>query len=238
MISILIPVCNEEELLESSLGRVHQFLESRALEHEVIVVSNGSSDLSNQILERLAGPNGWLRYFVLPERSVGRAFARGISEARGETVISLDADLSFDLQFIEYAQDLLRHADMVVGSKTMGRQRRFFLRAFASQMYILFAQLLFDLTISDYSIGCKAYRRAAVLPALGFIDDWTGYVLELCLYLNRSGKRIVQIGVDCDDRRRSKFNLLHEGAYRYWHLFRCWRKLHSGKGWLSGATGP
>ena len=224
VISILIPVCNEEDILEGSIRRLHDFMVEHDLEHEIIVVSNGSTDATNDLGEALAAQNKWLSFFVLPERGVGLAFVKAVREARSEHLVSLDIDLSFDLAFVQYAHDLLQYGDIVVGSKTMGRQRRSLMRVVASQVYIAIAQLTFGLTISDYSIGCKAYRRSAIEPALKNLDPWTGFVLELCLYANAHGRKIIQIGVNCNDRRRSHFNLLHEGIYRFHHLWKCWRR--------------
>ena len=92
--------------------------------------------------------------------------------------------------------------------------------------------MLFELTISDYSMGAKAFRREVALPVLKHLDDWTGYMFELCFYLQTHGRKVIQIGIDCNDQRPSRFNLLHEGMYRYAHLFRCWRKSRNTDSWL------
>jgi glycosyltransferase involved in cell wall biosynthesis len=232
MLSILIPVLNEEAILQDSVLRVHTYLDSRQIPHEILVTSNGSTDGTDEIGRSLAGAHSWFRFFSLPEKSVGRAFVNGVREAHGDSVVCLDVDLSSELVFLDYAHELLRHADMLVGSKTMGRQRRSPIRILGSQLYILFSLALFDLTISDYSMGAKAFRREAILPALESIDSWTGYVFELCLFLQNKGKKIVQIGIDCDDRRKSRFNILHEGFYRYRHLYRCWKLSRTKGSWL------
>lgn len=233
MLTVLIPAFNERGILEDTICRLHSHLSSCSLEHEVLVVSNGSDDGTNELGLDLARKYEWFRFHILPEKGPGRAFVKGVQEARGDIVISLDADLSFNLQFIDYAKDLLSHADMVVGSKILASQKRSVVRVLASQAYILFAQLLLGLTISDYSIGCKAYRRASILEALPYIDPWTGYVIELCVFLKMRKQAILQIGVDCDDRRKSHFNLLYEGYYRYLHLYKLWRSLRSANSWYN-----
>ena len=121
---------------------------------------------------------------------------------------------------------------MVVGSKSMGSQKRSFIRVLGSQLYILFTQMLFGLSLSDYSIGSKGYRKKAIASALPHMDSWTGYVFELCLFLNQRKAKIIQVGIDCDDNRRSHFNIFHEGFYRYWHLFKCWRLLQKRNSWF------
>lgn len=233
MYSIVIPVFNEEAILEKNALTVHALALEKKMEHEVIVVSNGSTDTTCAIGEKLAKEYSWFRFFSLPNKTVGGAFATGVKNARGEFIISLDADLSFEMQFLDYARDLLVLGDMVVGSKTLGSQRRGFLRVFASQMYILVSQLVFGLTLSDFSIGCKAYRRAAILPIVDHIDSWTGYVLEICTYLHLKNKKIIQIGVDCNDTRKSHFNLFHEGFYRYSHLYHCHKLMKNPRSWMN-----
>ena len=234
MLSILIPIYNEAPILEQSVSKVHAYLSQRDYDFEILVVNNGSTDNSAELCAKLAAQYPWFRYATLVQKGVGKAFALGVEQARGDQIVSLDCDLSFDLRFIDYAHDLLRYCDMVVGSKTMGKQRRSALRVVASQFYIMFAQLCFGLTISDYSIGCKAYRREAILKALPHIDSWTGYVLELSIFLELHDRRMIQVGVDCDDRRKSKFNLLHEGFYRYYHLYRCLRLSQDPRSWFHG----
>ncbi len=233
MISILIPVYNEEGIIGSTLERLHSYLSSKSLQHEIIVASNGSTDKTVEIVEALAQSQAHIKLVKIEQRSVGLAFSQAAQAAKGDLLISLDADLSSELTFIDYAVSLFPFYDMLVGSKTMGTQRRNPVRVIGSQIYILFTQLFFDLTISDYSLGSKAYRREAILPALSHIDSWTGYVFEVCLYLKLRGKRVLQVGVDCDDKRKSRFNLWHEGFYRYLHLFKQYRRLKDESCWLN-----
>lgn len=232
MYSIIIPVFNEAEILETTLMTLKGYLGQRSGEHEIVVVSNGSTDDTCAIGKKLARRFSWLKFLELPEKGVGRAFAAGVRASEGELVISLDADLSSDLVFVDFAIELLRHADMVVGSKTLGKQRRSAVRVIGSQTYLMFSSLALGLTISDYSIGCKAYRRASILPVLDLIDWHTGYVAELCLFLDRNQRRIVQVGVQCEDRRKSRFNLWHEARHRFHHLYHCWRLLKDQTSWI------
>jgi len=233
MYSIFIPVYNEEEIIERNALRVHDYVSDLGLEHEILVVSNGSTDETVNICSRMEKEHSWFRSFSLEAKGPGLAFAKGVREAKGESIVTLDADLSSELTFLEFARDLLPHADMVVGSKTMGSQRRGPVRVIGSQMYILFTQILFNLTISDYSLGAKAYRKERVLPLLDNIDPWTGYVFEICAHIQRTGGRIIQVGIECDDTRASRFNLLHEGLYRYKHLFQTFKKIRNSGDWLT-----
>ncbi len=232
MVSILIPVFNEEKILGENLQKLESYLLGLKIPFEVLVINNGSTDGTEILLENLEKQFHWLKALSIPGKSVGRAFAKGVSSAKFPNVISMDADLSVELTFIEQALRLLENAAMVVGSKTMGTQKRSWLRVIGSQIYLLITQVLFHMVITDFSMGAKAYKRAHLLGILNEIDKWTAYVFEICIWLNLNQQSIVQIGVRCSDQRKSRFNIWHEGVYRYQNLFKVWRKLRDPQSWF------
>lgn len=238
MLSIVIPVYNEQTVLIDSMKRLSDWLGSRGTPFEVIAVDNGSTDKTPEEARELEKTYPWFRYFQIPERSVGKAFAKGVREAKYSYIISLDADLSSDLIFIQYAEHLLKYSSMVVGSKTMGNQKRSFLRVMGSQVYLFVTQVLFNMTITDFSMGAKAYRKEMILPILDYIDTWTAYVFEICVWLIRNNKTVIQIGINCEDRRKSRFNIWHEGFYRYSNLFRVWQEVKNPSTWFTQIKAP
>lgn len=233
MISIVIPVYNEEEVLEKNLEKLKSYLSQKANRpFEILVVDNGSVDKTAEICQRVqANSGGWFRYFKIPERSVGKAFAKGVREAKYDFIISQDADLSTNLDFIDEAEHLLQISSMVVGSKTLGNQKRSLTRVIGSQVYLAITQMLFRMTLTDFSMGAKAYRKKDILHILDDIDFWTAYVFEIAVYLTAHHRKILQVGVNCVDQRVSRFNIWHEGFYRYSNLFKVWRRLKNPKSW-------
>jgi len=238
MISIVIPVFNEEQILEDSISRLSEWLRMRTEPFEVLVVDNGSTDRTPQIAEELEKTYSWFRFFQIPQKSVGKAFAKGVREARYPYIISLDCDLSVDLIFIQYAESLLKYSAMVVGSKTLGSQKRSFIRVLGSQFYLFVTQVLFNMTITDFSMGAKGYRKDLILPVLDKIDWWTAYVFEICVWLIHHKKTVIQVGVACEDLRKSRFNIWHEGFYRYSNLFRVWKELKKPDSWFNRIQVP
>lgn len=233
MISIVIPVFNEEEVLEESVEKLSAWLGHRGSPFEVLVVDNGSRDQTEAISRKLEKQYPWFHYHSVPENSVGKAFAEGVRKSQYPYIISLDADLSIDLIFIEYAESLLKYSAMVVGSKSLGQQKRSFIRVLGSQLYLFVTQVLFQMSITDYSMGAKAYRKEVILPILDHIDDWTAYVFEICVWLTQNKKTVLQIGIGCEDHRTSHFNIWHEGFYRYWNLYRVWKELKDQRTWFN-----
>jgi len=131
-------------------------------------------------------------------------------------------DLSIDLDFVQRALLLLETHDIVVGSKKLGKQKRSFVRRVASDTFLRIARVLLGIDYDDYSIAAKGYRVATVRHFADRINEGSSYVIEMCFLTQRAGGRIVQIPVECEDWRKSKFNLVHEAFYKYSHLFGLW----------------
>lgn len=217
-----IPVYNEQELMEPNTLRLLEFLGSLQAPFEIIIGSNGSTDRTAALGEKLASRFPDVHFFHVPERGVGRAFRRFVREARYDILISLDMDLSIDLGFIARALELMEQYDIVVGSKHMGSQKRSAVRVAASTLFVTCARWLLSLDYADYSIAAKAFRRSLLQHYEYLIGSGTAYVIDMVYYISRDGGRVIQIPVDCEDRRRSKFNLIHEGFYKFYNLGRLW----------------
>ncbi len=221
--SIIIPVYNEQDIMvqntESLIAHLNGLYES----FEIIIGSNGSRDKTPLLGESLADQYPTVRFFHVSQRGVGHAFRQGVRMARHGFIVSLDMDLSVDLGFIEQALNLLDEGyEIVVGSKKMGQQRRSGFRILGSGLFIFCSRRLLDLAFEDYSIGAKAYRRSVLLGHLDRINHGTSYVIDMIALVHRDGGRIIEIPVWCEDFRASKFNIVHEGVYRYAHLLRLW----------------
>ena len=221
-LSVIVPVLNEEEIIWKNTRILVDYLSGLDLPFEVILISNGSTDRTDELGLELARLNPKIRYFSLDKKGVGQAFCLGVREARHDCVISVDMDLSIDLDLIPRAVELLKVYHIVVGSKKMGFQNRPFWRKAGSGIFILAARLLLGLSFEDYSMAAKAYRRDILLDHLEKIDHGTSYVLEIIYHTTKNGGRTIEVPVFCEDYRESKFNLVHELVYRLRNLIRLW----------------
>jgi glycosyltransferase involved in cell wall biosynthesis len=217
-----IPVYNEEAILVPNTERLLAYLHDLGRDFEVIIGSNGSTDATTALGADLSRRFPLVRFFHDPRRGVGFAFRRFIEEACFPVLVSVDMDLSVDLDFIPTALDLLGSHDIVVGSKRMGKQKRSWLRKVGSDMFLRAVRLLLGITYDDYSIAAKAYRTETLRRFAHRINTGSSYVLEICYLTYRAGGRVVQVPVSCEDWRRSRFNLLREAFYKYEHLLRFW----------------
>lgn len=222
--SIGIPVYNEEEILVENTLHLMDFLRRQGTPFEILIGSNGSTDRTLELGKKLAADHDPIRFFHLPVRGVGRVFRRFINEACYDRLISLDMDLSIDLNFVSEALRLLNDYDIVVGSKKMGTQKRAWMRLLASLLFVHCAKWLLGIDYADYSIAAKAYRRPVLQRYQYLINEGTAYVIDMVYYVQRDGGRVIQIPVHCEDHRSSKFNLVQEGLYKFSNLGRLWWK--------------
>lgn len=220
--TVAIPVFNEEAILVPNTERLLSFLDGLGREYEVLIGSNGSTDSTTALGVDLSRRFAHVTFFHLPERGVGLAFRECVERARYPFLVSADMDLSVDLSFIPTALDLLETHEIVVGSKKLGQQKRSFVRKFGSDLFLRIARLLLGMAYEDYSIAAKAYRLETLRRFKDRINAGSSYVIEICFLTQRSGGRVVQVPVSCEDWRKSKFNLMNEAVYKYSHLFRLW----------------
>lgn len=223
-ITIFIPVYNEEALLVKNTRRLLAFLDVLKRPYEVILGSNGSTDGTVNLAGELSQKHDSVRFFHLKSKGVGRAFREGVGMAAYDRIITVDMDLSINLDFIPEACRLLDRSDMVIGSKITGEQQRSWSRKAASNLFIRLAGRLLHINYHDYSIAAKGYRKDLVERYFEHIDDHTFYVVEIVHRASRDGCRLLEIPVKCMDMRESRFNLLNEGIYKFGNLFRLWLK--------------
>ncbi len=218
--AIFIPVLNEEAILRPNTLRLMQFLDSLGREYQIVIGSNGSSDRTEAEGRRLQEEFPQVSFFHLPQPGPGAAFARALEIMESPLIITMDMDLSVDLEFIPRALDLLETCPVVLGSKFRGSQERGLGRVLGSGLYILCARLLLGLPFRDYSLGAKAFRREALAGLEHLIDRHTAYIGNLVYGVHRRGLAIRELPVTCRDQRASRFNLTHEGFYRVGWLLR------------------
>ncbi|MBU4563112.1 MAG: glycosyltransferase family 2 protein [Desulfarculus sp.] len=212
--SIFIPVYNEQAILVGNTHRLITFLDGLGLSYEIIIGSNGSTDRTEELGWELAADVPQVRFFHLPMKGPGYAFARALSLFKGRSLITLDMDMAVELEFVPQALELLTRYQVVVGSKRQGRQERSATRILGSGMFITAARVLLGLPFEDYSLGAKAFSREVLTRYADAVDTHTSYTTNLMFCARRARLPMVEVAVLCSDRRASRFNLGHEAAYR------------------------
>lgn len=141
LLSVVVPSFKGSEILAESLPRLIDYLNDRSIEHEIIVVDDGSNDRG--ATQRVAAMCG-CRFIANPiNLGKGGAVKNGVLRARGDYIIFTDADLPFGPQSIEHFWQVLRSSgvDLVVGDRTLADSKYLseisFARAIASRVFRL-----------------------------------------------------------------------------------------------------
>ncbi len=204
LISIVIPVYNEETILRSAVEEHLEKLAALGLEHEVVLAENGSTDGTPRIARELAREYSQVAVVHVPQANYGLGLRRGIEAARGEYVICDEADL-LDTDFYLRALEFLRNnqADLVIGSKLIGgaKDERPLFRHAASLAYNALLRVLCDFRGTD-THGLKAMRRAALLPVVHeCLVDKDVFASELVVRAYRQPLRVVEIPTRVKEKR-------------------------------------
>lgn len=188
-LSIIIPIYNEEAILEAAVKDLLDRLERFQQPFELILAENGSKDRTVALAEELAGRFSEVHTFSLGEPNYGKALKRGILMARGEIVICDEIDLC-DTDFYARALALLDayEADLVVGSKVLAASsdERPFLRHFATLVINGMLRVTLGFKGTD-THGLKAFRRTSLAPVVErCIVDKDLFASELVIRAERS----------------------------------------------------
>jgi len=200
-LSLVVPAFNEAQRIQATLRAMAEFLDSHFERSELIVVDDGSADLTAQVVRAVAAelPVS-VRVIRYPEnRGKGFALKAGFANARGERILFSDADLSTPIEEAIRLLAALDQSPIAVGSRKMPGARvevhQPWLREMMGKVFTWLVRVLVA-DVSDATCGFKAFRGdvGRDLFSRVRIDDWS-FDAEL-LYLARfRGHRIQEIPV-------------------------------------------
>lgn len=159
MISVVVPVFNEEEGLKAFFEELIKVLPSLDGKHEIIFVDDGSTDNSLEILKTFAEKDKNIRVFSF-RKNLGKAEALtfGFMQTRGNYIVTLDADLQDKPTEIQKLLDKAKSGiDLVTGFRQ--NQKRPTYMVVISKIFNSILKYLFELDIHDYNCGLKVYTQ-------------------------------------------------------------------------------
>ncbi len=192
LLSVVMPVYNERTTIEEIVRRVLAV----PLRIELIVVDDGSSDGTSEILDALQPE---LKFTLLRQKNAGKgaALRRGFAAVTGDLVVVQDADLEYSPeeypQLIELICD--GKADVVYGSRFLGRHRAFLFAHYVGNKFLTLAtNVLYNTILTDMETCYKAMRtdviRSMTLKSNGF-----GIEPELTAKIFKRGYRVYEVPI-------------------------------------------
>jgi len=187
-VSVVVPSLNEADSLPALVATVHETLGSRS--YEIIIVDDGSSDDTWEVVKRLRAENACVRGFRL-RRNFGKAIAlsQGFRAALGRFIVTLDADLQDDPREIPRMLGALEEHDLVVGWKVDRKDP--WSRRVLSRLFNGAVAWLTGVRLHDINCGFKAYR-AEVARAFPIYGDLFRFI---AVFAASKGFRVCEIPV-------------------------------------------
>jgi dolichyl-phosphate beta-glucosyltransferase len=216
--SIVIPAYNEAARIVATLEAVVDCVRRRGWDAEVIVVDDGSHDLTPDIVRSFAELAPEVRLVQNTEnRGKGYSVRRGMLLGAGEIVLFTDADLSSPLEEAEgLFEAIAGGADIAIGSRWLERARQTIrqplYRRFFGRCFNAVTRAIMGLPYADTQCGFKAFTRAAaqsVFP-LQTIERW-GFDPEILFIALKKGFRIAEIPVSWAHDERTRMSYLRDG---------------------------
>lgn len=222
-VSVLIPAYNEEATVEQVLRRV---LRLGGLVGEVIVVDDGSTDHTAEIVERVAREDARVQLIrQTPNRGKTAAIARAIERACGDILIIQDADLEYDpAEITDVVSPILEgKADVVYGSRFLVRRaaRVLYYYHYLANCFLTFlSNLLTNRNMTDIETCYKAFRSGVIKP-LKLTSKGFGLEVEITAMVCKTKARTYEVPISYHGRtyEEGKKIGVKDGLAAIWYIF-------------------
>ncbi|MDR2757079.1 MAG: glycosyltransferase [Planctomycetaceae bacterium] len=229
ILSILIPVYNEQAYLERLVERVVAAWLPEGLEKEIIIVNDASKDRTPEVIQKLCERYPMIRSFEQPSNlGKGAAVRRAIEEMTGDFAIIQDADLEYDPQ--EYhliLKPLLAgYADVVYGSRFASREMRkvlFYHHKIGNYLLTFLSNLVTGLDLTDMETCYKAFR-GQVLKSIPLRSNRFGIEPEMTVKIAKRGLSVYEVPISYHGRNYSEGKKINwkDGISAVWTILKYW----------------
>lgn len=202
--SVVIPVFNEEEIIEESINSVLSICSRTNLDYEIIISENGSIDNTLSIAEKIC--NNYSEVILISSKTpnYGQALRDGFLKANNPIIISFDIDY-YSETFLKQALTLEDNYVALTASKRMMQSNdgRKFIRKIATNIFVSILKILFNTSLSD-THGMKALKKEVVNKYIyDVVSTQDIFDTELLLRIERGGFKIKEIPAIVNEIRPS-----------------------------------
>jgi len=221
-LSVVIPAYNEEKTIEAVITRVKKV--DIGLEKEIIVVDDGSSDGTREILQKLAGKEVKV-FFHEKNAGKGAALQTGFSQATGDIILVQDADLEYDpREYPRLLEPILDgRADVVYGSRFLGGPHRvlLFWHYVGNRFLTTLCNLCANLNLTDMETCYKVFRRE-VLDKIRLKAKRFGFEPEITVKVGKLRCRVYEVPISYSGRDYSEGKKItwKDGLAAIFHILR------------------
>ena len=237
LLSVVIPARDEEGCIGSTVEHLHLELQLQNVPHEILVVDDGSSDSTWELLQALRRKIATLR----PVQNnglhgFGRAIIHGLDHMQGDAVVIMMADESDDCRdVVRYWQELQKGCDCVFGSRFIkggGVIDYPWLKLRINRLANFFLKVLFHIKLNDTTNAFKAYRKDVIDGCRPLISPHFNLTVELPLKAVVRGYTWTVIPITWRNRRsgQAKLKLKEMGSRYLFICLYCWLEKYFSRG--------
>lgn len=232
-LTVVIPSYNESANLKKGvLNQVEDYLQKQNLGYEVIIVDDGSSDSSVELIKKIIFKKDNFRLIENPHGGKAKAVITGMSEGRGEKILFTDMDQATPIdQWAKFAPKFEEGFDIVIGQR-QGRKGAPFIRKVAAWGFSVLRGLILGLPFADTQCGFKAFSKEAaekILPRIK--SEWgvvhfkggavnAGFDVELLYLAKKYGFKIAEVGVEWNYVDTERVQVVKDAAAAIYDMFR------------------
>lgn len=201
MVSIIIPIFNEEKSIEDTIHRVSAVCKESFKEYEIVAVNDGSTDKTAEILENLKTKN-----LVFLNRGFNRGYGaslkEGIEYARGDIIAITDADGTYPVEKIPLlVSEVQQGFSMSVAARKGRYKNTALIKSVPKFVLDKIANVVAGQKILDINSGLRAFRKKDVLPFFNIISDKFSFTTTITLSYLSNGLSVNYISIDYSKRR-------------------------------------
>ena len=209
VISVVIPVYNEQQSISSVLDEVKAVLDDKNVDYEIIVVDDGSNDNTAQVVQ----DKGTANLVHHPHnRGYGASLKTGISRSSGDVILIMDGDGTYRAKYIPELLDQMGEYDTVVGARTGTNVRIPLSRRPAKWFLSKLANYLAGVKIPDINSGMRVFKRADIERFVSILPPGFSFTTTLTLAYHCNDYLIKYVPIDYHERvGKSKIRPFKDG---------------------------
>jgi len=217
-VSVIVPAHNEEEAIGEVVEGIREAMEGSGYDWELIVVDDGSSDRTREIVEGYP----WVRVISHPyPLGGGAARTTGIRKARGEVVVVVDGDATYPVGDIPRLLQAMDGYDMVVGARVREAGTLKFLRVPAKFLIRKLAEFMSGTRIPDLNSGLRAMRKDVFFKFESMLPPGHSWVSTITLCMLANSHPVGYVPIEYYPRKgRSTFHPVKDTANYLMLIFR------------------